>query len=108
MRSTLQPKPIQSPHPPIYMAGYAPGALKRVGRAADGWMPSGVPLAATWQMMDQVREAAQAAGRDPNDLQLVIFAFPAILEQSPGEDRSDFVGTLDQVRRDAMTARDLG
>jgi probable F420-dependent oxidoreductase len=107
-RSILQPKPIQSPHPPIYMAAYVPGALKRVGRTADGWMPSGVPLAATWQMMGQVREAAWAAGRDPNDLQLVIFAFPAILEQSPGEDRSDFVGTLDEVRRDVMTARDLG
>jgi probable F420-dependent oxidoreductase len=107
-RSVLQPKPIQSPHPPIYMAAYAAGALKRVGRTADGWMPSGVPLAATWQMMGQVREAAWAAGRDPNDLQLVIFAFPAILEQSPGEDRSDFVGTLDEVRRDVMTARDLG
>ena len=107
-RSILQPKPIQSPHPPIYMAGYAPGALKRVGRTADGWMPSGVPLAATWQMMGQVREAAWAAGRDPNDLQLVIFAFPAIRDQSPGEDRSDFVGTLDEVRRDVMTARDLG
>ena len=107
-RSTLQPKPVQWPHPPIYMAAYAPSALKRVGRLADGWMPSGVPLAATWQMMEQVREAAWGAGRDPNSVQLVIFAFPAILDQSPGEDRPSFVGTLDEVRRDVMTARDLG
>lgn len=107
-RSTLQPKPVQSPHPPIYMAAYVPEALKRVGRVADGWMPSGVPLAETWQMMGQVREAALAAGRDPNAPELVIFAFPSILEQSPGEGRPDFVGTLDDIRRDIETARDLG
>jgi len=107
-RSILQPKPVQSPHPPIYMAAYAPSALKRVGRSADGWMPAGVPLSATWQMMSQIREAAWAAGRDPKELQLVIFAFLSILDQSPGEDRPDFVGTFDEVRRDVATARDLG
>lgn len=106
-RSILQPKPVQSPHPPIYMAAYAPSALERVGRTADGWMPSGVPLAATGPTMDQVREAAGAAGRDPSALELVVFAFPAILEQSPGEGRPDFVGTLDEVRRDVAAARNL-
>src|SRR5688572_3847114 len=45
-RSTLQPKPVQSPRPPIYLAAYTPSALDRVGRYADGWMPSGVPLSA--------------------------------------------------------------
>ena len=107
-RSILQPKPVQSPHPPIYMAAYVPSALERVGRTADGWMPSGVPLAATGPMMGQVREAARAAGRDPSALELVILAFPAILEQSPGEGRPDFVGTFEEVRRDVATARDLG
>ncbi len=107
-RSILQPKPVQSPRPPIYMAGYVPSALERVGRVANGWMPSGVPLAAMAPMMDQVRAAARAAGRDPNAVELVLFYFPAILEQSPGEGRPDFVGTLDEIRRDVMTARDLG
>ena len=107
-RSTLQPKPVQSPHPPIYMAAYAPGALERVGRTADGWMPSGVPLAAIEPMMGQVRAAARAAGRDPSALELVLIADPHILERSPGAGRSDFVGTPDEIRRDVATARDLG
>src|SRR5919202_1140463 len=50
-KSILQPKPIQRPHPPIYMAAYVPSALARVGRLADGWMPSGVPLGAVGPMM---------------------------------------------------------
>jgi len=107
-RSILNPKPVQQPHPPIYMAAYAPSALERVARLSDGWMPAGVPLAAVGPMMDGVREQAKAAGRDPSALELVIFGFPAILEQSPGEGRPDFVGTLDEIRRDVTTARDLG
>ena len=107
-RSTLLPKPVQSPHPPIYMAAYVPEALKRVGRLADGWMPAGVPLGATWQLMGQVREAALAAGRDPSTLELVIYASGTILERSPGANRPDFVGTLDEIARDVATARDLG
>jgi probable F420-dependent oxidoreductase len=107
-RSTLQPKPIQSPHPPIYLAGYVPSALKRVGQAANGWMPSGVPLRATGPMMAQARQAASAVGRDPASLELVIFAFSSILPESHGDDRPDFVGTLDEIRRDVMAARDLG
>jgi probable F420-dependent oxidoreductase len=35
-RSTLQPKPIQSPHPPIYMAAYAPGGRARPERPGAG------------------------------------------------------------------------
>ena len=107
-RSTLQPKPIQSPRPPIYMAAYAPSALERVGRYADGWMPSGVSLAAIRPMMDQVRAAASADGRDPAALELLIFADGEILERSPGPNRPDFVGTLDEIRQDVATARALG
>lgn len=106
--SILNPKPVQKPHPPIYLAAYVPSALDRVARLADGWMPAGVPLVAVGPMMAGAREMARAAGRDADALALVILAFPSILEQSPGEGRMDFVGTLDEIRRDVATARDLG
>ncbi len=35
------PKPVQKPHPPILLGGAAPGALRRVTRYCDGWMPIG-------------------------------------------------------------------
>ena len=34
------PKPVQKPHPPIYLGGNAQNTLKRVVRYADGWMPN--------------------------------------------------------------------
>jgi probable F420-dependent oxidoreductase len=107
-KSILQPKPIQRPHPPIYMAGYAPSALARVGRLAAGWMPSGVPLAKVGPMMDQIRRQACKVGRDPAALELVVWAFVDLHQRPAGQGRPDWVGSLDELRQDVETARGLG
>ena len=106
--SDILPKPIQQPSPPIYMAGYVPAALDRVARLSDGWLPSGVPLAYTTQMMDAIRQQAVAAGRDPAALELLVLGFVTITDAPLGEGRSDFTGSLDELRRDVETARELG
>jgi len=107
-KSILQPKPVQRPHPPIYMAAYVPSALARVARLADGWMPSGVPLAAVGPMMEQVRRQAREAGRDPEALELLIWAAVDVRDRPAGEGRPDWVGSLEEIRRDVETARGLG
>ncbi|MDQ0380136.1 LLM class F420-dependent oxidoreductase [Amycolatopsis thermophila] len=33
------PKPVQRPHPPIYVGGESEAALNRLAKHADGWMP---------------------------------------------------------------------
>jgi probable F420-dependent oxidoreductase len=106
--SILQPKPVQRPHPPVYMAAYAPSALARIGRQADGWMPSGVPLTAIGPMMDQVRQHALAAGRDPDSLELLIWAAVDVRDRPVGDGRPDWVGTLDEIKSDVEIARHLG
>jgi probable F420-dependent oxidoreductase len=37
----IEPKPIQKPHPPIWLGGHLPGSLRMAGRYAQGWMPIG-------------------------------------------------------------------
>jgi alkanesulfonate monooxygenase SsuD/methylene tetrahydromethanopterin reductase-like flavin-dependent oxidoreductase (luciferase family) len=36
------PKPVQRPHPPIWIGGYSEPALRRVALLGDGWMPIGL------------------------------------------------------------------
>ncbi len=36
---TVRPRPVQSP-PEVWLGGIAPSELRRVGRLADGWLPS--------------------------------------------------------------------
>jgi probable F420-dependent oxidoreductase len=38
-RLRVEPKPLQSP-PDVWLGGIAPSELRRVGRLADGWLPS--------------------------------------------------------------------
>ena len=33
------PKPVQRPHPPIYIGGESPAALERLRTLGDGWLP---------------------------------------------------------------------
>ena len=37
----IEPKPIQKPHPPIWLGGHLPGSLRMAGKYAQGWMPIG-------------------------------------------------------------------
>lgn len=52
----VQPKPQQSP-PEVWLGGIAESELKRVGRLADGWLPSFVTpedVAIGWKTVNQV------------------------------------------------------
>jgi alkanesulfonate monooxygenase SsuD/methylene tetrahydromethanopterin reductase-like flavin-dependent oxidoreductase (luciferase family) len=42
---TCDPKPLQKPHPPIWLGGDSDGAFRRIVRYADGWhgLPGGSP-----------------------------------------------------------------
>ena len=52
------PKPRQTPHPPIYVAGSGPNVLKRVMRYGDGWLPVVVPEVNN-EMRGRVTSAAE-------------------------------------------------
>lgn len=107
-RSIIGPKPIQKPHPPIYLAAFAPSALRRVARLADGWNPVGLPVAAMAQMMGQIRELAKAAGRDPASLELIVRANLHLTPEPLGDQRWIFSGSPEQVREDVAQVRALG
>ena len=43
-KSYINPKPVQKPHPPIYLGAFVPAALKRLANVADGWNPVFLPI----------------------------------------------------------------
>jgi probable F420-dependent oxidoreductase len=59
----VRPVPVQSP-PDVWLGGIAPSELRRVGRVADGWLPSFVTPAEAAAAAVTVREAAAEAGRE--------------------------------------------
>lgn len=55
------PKPLQQPHPPVYVGGNGPTVLDRVLRFGDAWMPNVID---DDTLLAQIAELRDRAGRD--------------------------------------------
>ena len=115
---TFLPQPVQKPHPPIWVGGESPPALRRTGQYGDAWYPIGnnpqFPMDTTERLangMATVREHAERAGRDPAGMD---FAYSAgwYDDTAPqmGADghRRIFTGTPEQVASDIREFQGLG
>jgi probable F420-dependent oxidoreductase len=107
-KSIIQPKPVQKPHPPVYLAAFSPRALKRIAELADGWNPVAIPAEAMKQMWEGVKGMAKEAGRDPNELEMVVRANLGITSEPITLNRFIFTGSLDQIRGDIQSCREIG
>jgi probable F420-dependent oxidoreductase len=106
--SIIGPKPVQKPHPPIYLAAYVSAALKRAATVANGWMPNGIPLEAMPQMLAQFHAMAAAVGRHPAELEVIVVASVHMTQRPRAENRPVFTGSREQVSADIAGFRDLG
>jgi probable F420-dependent oxidoreductase len=59
------PKPVQSPHPPVFIGGNGAKVLERVVAYGDGWMPNPMSPDALAERIADLQSLASAAGRDP-------------------------------------------
>jgi probable F420-dependent oxidoreductase len=107
-KSIIGPKPVQKPHPPIYMAAYTPSAMKRVAAEANGWFPVGIPLSGIGPLFEGIKGMGKEAGRDPSALGLIVRANVEIHDTPIQKDRVDFSGNLEQIAEDVKTTQKLG
>jgi alkanesulfonate monooxygenase SsuD/methylene tetrahydromethanopterin reductase-like flavin-dependent oxidoreductase (luciferase family) len=57
------PKPVQKPHPPIWVGGDSPGAFRRVVTLGDGWHATSKTPAELREALPRLRAVADQAGR---------------------------------------------
>ena len=70
------PKPVQKPHPPIFMGGDGPTTFNRVVEFGDGWMPIGGRPSRGASLLEKIamlRRQAEEAGRDPSSIPVTVF-----------------------------------
>ena len=67
------PKPVQQPHPPILMGGFASKTFDYVAEFCDGWMPIGYRLEGLAEKIAELRRRAEDLGRDPQAISITIF-----------------------------------
>jgi probable F420-dependent oxidoreductase len=59
----VSPKPLQQPHPPIWIGGSSPAALRRAAAFAQVWQPTPTPLADLMALQADLRLACDKIGR---------------------------------------------
>ena len=113
------PKPIQKPHPPMWIGGESPAALRRTIRFADAWYPGNnsqtKPLDTPSRLaagIDELKRACEAAGRDPATIEVALlvqnyFEWGAY-KTHDGSARRLFTGTSADMATDAEALSAIG
>jgi probable F420-dependent oxidoreductase len=113
----LEPRPVQKPHPPVWIGGESMPALRRVVALGDGWYPIGrnpkFPLPTPAAYAERVKVLfglAEQAGRDPATITLAYNAsFPEPVERKgPDGKRLCMTGSAEQRAEDVEAYADIG
>ena len=114
----LEPKPVQRPHPPIWVGGEAGPAVRRAARVGDAWYPIGSnnrhlldTLPRLGAGIARLRKATVDAGRDPMSVGVAFrvkrygAAVPPLASDS---ERRLFSGSEADIIGDFRALRDMG
>jgi probable F420-dependent oxidoreductase len=114
----FEPKPVQKPHPPIWIGGESGPALRRTARLGDGWYPIGVNPAHPLDNLPRYQAAiarlrglVTEAGRDPGAVELAFRCTKHGDELTPRTDDGErrlFSGGAVEIAGDLRAFRTLG
>lgn len=106
----FEPKPVQKPHPPIWIGGEGKAARERAARLGDGWHPlirnPAVPLDRPELFktaLAEVHRLAELAGRDPSTIDVAAFANAlslGVARKDADGRRTTFTGSADDIAAD--------
>ena len=110
----LLPRPVQKPHPPIWVGGQSRRAIRRAAQLGNGWHPVGAIPAAPLEPEDlaqdlvSLRRYAEQAQRDPSEIDVAVKAPLYDRQVANGPERRRFSGDPEQVLQDIQTYEDTG
>ena len=98
--SSILPKPVQHPHPPLLLAVNSDAALHRAVRLDCGIHPANPSATDLADLSHRYRQLLKDNGRDPSSAQIVVRAEFRVTAEPITGDRPVFHGSLDQVTAD--------
>ena len=105
--SHIEPRPLQKPHPPIWVGGHEPAALRRAAKYGDGWHAYRLNVDDFAKKAAYVRKEAGEQGRDANSIMMSVRAPLILADKSLGIDRA-FSGTDDDVKKQITAFAEVG
>ncbi len=80
----FSPKPVQRPHPPIWVAGASRPACRRAARYAEAFHPARMPPEKVVEMRGVLDAECEKIGRAPGSVKLCL-KLPLVFQEGPGE-----------------------
>jgi probable F420-dependent oxidoreductase len=114
--SKIGPKPLQKPHPPIYMGAFNPKAFRRIVNYADGWigMIAGT-LGDFENTMNTIKDMAnKEANKDADAFKIILLTYPHVVEEDSNKSKKEkghknpLTGTIDEIGNDIKRIKDMG
>ena len=68
----IYPKPVQKPHPPVWVGGWMKLAAKRAGKYGEGWIPGWLSPKEMKVGCDILAQTAREIGRDPSKITIAV------------------------------------
>ena len=108
------PKPVQQPHPPIWIGGQSRAALRRAARLGNAWHPVGAIPAAPLEPEElaenlaYLHRHAERAGRDPSEIEVTMKAPLYDAASDEAGSRRRFSGPPDAVLQDINAYAEVG
>src|SRR5215469_3844915 len=75
---TIDPRPAQKPHPPIWVAGRKEPAMRRAARYGDGWLPYMYTPEMLRESIQKIDAFGREAGRDMSSFRPGLFIFASV------------------------------
>lgn len=104
----FSPKPVQTPHIPVWIGGNSDAALHRAARMGDGWHADGLSPQDMASRTEQLKTHVAAAGRSMSDITLSIRQALDIRASPADDQQGPMVGTPDQILSTIGAYADLG
>ncbi len=108
VESDIGPKPLQPGGPPVLFGASTPAALARAARLADGLNPIALSWSSLEQIMREFPEVVRQAGRDPQQMLIVLRSNHPVSVRALPEPRSPLSGSLEQIREDVQRLETKG
>jgi probable F420-dependent oxidoreductase len=116
--SKIGPKPIQKPHPPIYLGGFSPNTFSRiVNYDTNGWLAVvGGSLEYIDNTIKSIKDIAMKSNKDPTNFKVILLAHLNIALDSKSQSTSSttnegqrfpFTGTIDQIGNDIKRIKQM-
>jgi probable F420-dependent oxidoreductase len=102
------PAPVQRPHPPLFIGGYADAALRRAATYAQGYLAGNMPLDGVAPLLGRLARFAEEAGREPTSLKLVGRGVTVLTATPAAPGARALSGTLEQIAGDVARYAEAG